>query len=104
MKIEINEHTDEYDSTGHFERLAEFLPFYVADMIVDHTSERLVDASLGKTSLTARRLRLEPHGTSIHIQYRNIGTIAARCDQLHLYVDTDDQCTVTVNTSLALFS
>lgn len=72
----------EYDSTGHFERLAELLPWTIADMAVDGMADRLINAERGTGILTRLGERLPAGRIKEHRHYRDVGTIVAHIDRV----------------------
>jgi hypothetical protein len=73
----------DYNSCGHFERLAELVSFDHADLAVDGMAERLTDIALGKR-VTDEHYTEVPTYLNEHVTCRNIGTYVGRTKSISL--------------------
>jgi hypothetical protein len=72
----------EYNSTGHFERLAALVSWEHADLAVDGMAARLVDIQRGV--LTDVAYTAVPTYLNKHVTCRNIGTYVGRAKGISL--------------------
>lgn len=75
--MQIGSHT--YNSTGHFERLADLVSWTVADYAVDGTAERLVDIDRG---LLTDAPAVKDNDVGDYFKGRALGQIAAHIERV----------------------